>query len=51
MVRSKPRLTQLESKPKIMRVGVENVLFGYVLISEMWISEGPGPAAAGSPEI
>ena len=43
--------TQLEYTLKIMRVGIENVSFGYELISEMWISEGPGLAAGGSPEI
>ena len=39
--------TQLESTLKIIRNSIENASFGYNLISEIWISEGPGPFIAG----
>ena len=32
--------TRLESTSKIMRVRIENASFGYILMFEIWISEG-----------
>ena len=41
------RWTQLEYTSNIMLVGIENTSFGYNLMSEIWISEGPPPATGG----
>ena len=39
--------TQMECTSKIVIIRNENYSFGYNLISEIWISEGPGPATGG----
>ena len=40
---SEPGWIYLESTSKIMLVGIENDSFGYLVTSEIWIYEGPGP--------
>ena len=39
------RWTHIESTSNINTIGIENACFGYDVISEMLISEGPGPLA------
>ena len=45
------RWTQLESTLNAMRVIIENVSFGYILIFEIWISEVSVPATGGPSDV